>query len=89
MYVYKNKNGEVVTLEEDPKEIIRKHTAKLIPNIPPSLNKTIADGILDRVDEIEVELDDKVVYFNNGEFNSETGKFTAQENPAFNHRRLP
>lgn len=90
VYVYRdNVSKEIITLDEDPKKIVRQSTVKLIPNLSPMVNKAIADAVVDRVERIDVKLKDNIVYFQNGELDTDTGVFTYITNPQFNHRMIP
>ncbi len=83
-------NGVMKTIDESPMVIIERHIAKLELNLNPATVTQIAKAVVQRVEEINVQLKDTTIYFKNGDFDIISGKFTAKDNTKqYNHRMLP
>lgn len=82
------KDGKWQMVDKMPQEALANELAKLNLNMTPNLIKNIAKHAEMKLESFDVNLSNTTIYFSNGDFDIKTGKFTAIENPEFNHRRL-
>lgn len=81
-------DGAFKIAEETLNDVIRRHITELVPNIRPSLTSDIVRATLDRVPLHDPQLEPSYIYYANGYFDTMTGKFTEEEFPTYNHRRI-
>ena len=81
-------NGELKIIKTKLIEAVASKITKMDQNFGPSLIKQIATETVRMIPDNYKKLNDRVIYFSNGDYDIKTGEFTLIENPPYNHRRL-
>lgn len=87
VYVYKE-DGHYRTAGDDLITVIRMFITSMLPSIKPQHTSQIAQAVLDRVPEYNPTLNPSYIYYANGYYDTMNGKFTKEETPMYNHRRI-
>lgn len=92
VFVHKGDDGKYRVLEEKPMDTIDRHVTTVFDivkvSISPALTSQISKSIMNRLKEVVPKLDDNTIYFSNGSYDTKTGKFVEEKEPAYNHRRI-
>lgn len=77
-----------VTVDCKDEDIIRRYIAQQRLNLNPSMINSISKHTASMIEMVNVETNDNIIYFSNGDYDIRTGVFTEIDNPPYNHRRL-